>query len=90
MLDNSIFNKASDSAMLSALLKTVKERESAIGVAVFSEIINKLKESSVSENEILAIEKEINFATDKNIAIANVLNKGGNVAIAIIDIIKNF
>lgn len=88
MLDDSKFKKASDEVMIRTLQKTVKEREAAVGSAVFSQIINELKKSSVDTEEVAKLEQEINSATDKNKALANVLNKGGRVATAIADIIK--
>lgn len=88
--NDSIFNQASDNAMSEALLSTLKQKEAISGSKVFTDILNQLEQSAVNKDEIKSLEKEINDATNKNKVIADVLGKGGDMAVALQKIIKSF
>lgn len=88
-LDNTIFGSASDAAMAAAHAKTVNEKLKAMGSSVdYSAIINKLQSNGVNAQDIAALETTISTATDKNIAISNVVKKGGTIAKVIVDIVR--
>ncbi len=88
-LDDSIFDRASEKAMNKALAQTLKERVDAMGIDTYSLIMEQLKQSIIDTEEVAALEQEVNEATDKNAVILNVLNKGGAMAKALNEAIKN-
>lgn len=87
-LDDSIFKQASTQAMQTALDQTVKDRLRIMKDADFVDILEKLKQTSVDKAEITVLKSVIDQATDKNEALLSVLEKGGALAKAVIDIIK--
>ena len=88
-LDDSIFDRASEKAMNKALAQTLKERVDAMGIDTYSLIMEQLKQSIIDTEEVAALEQEVNEATDKNAVILNALNKGGAMAKALNEAIKN-
>lgn len=87
-LDDSIFKQASTQAMQTALDQTVKDRLRIMKDADFVDILEKLKQTSVDKAEITELKSVIDQATDKNETLLCVLEKGGALAKAVIDIIK--
>lgn len=87
-LDDSIFKQASTQAMQTALDQTVKDRLRIMKDADFVDILEMLKHTSVDKAEITELKSVIDQATDKNKALLCVLEKGGALAKAVIDIIK--
>lgn len=88
MIDIKELEKAIKKAAITADAKTATEKEKVMGKFLFDNIIVELRNSSVSEDIINELEKEINNATDKNEAILRIIQNGGEVADKISAIIK--
>lgn len=86
--DDNIFKQASTQAMQTALDETVKDRLRIMKDADFEDVIERLKMTSVDDEEITQMKLVIDQATDKNKALLCVLEKGDVLAKTVIDIIK--
>lgn len=53
-----------------------------------SQLISELKKTTIKSSEIEPLIQQITTATNKNKVILDVVNKGGNLANAVIDIVK--
>lgn len=88
MIDIKELEEAVKRAAKTADIKTAAEKEEVMGKPLFDNIIIELRNSSVNEDVINELEKEINNATDKNEAIQRIIQNGGEVADKISAIIK--
>lgn len=55
-----------------------------------SQLISELKKTTIQSSEIEQLIQQISTATNKNKVILNVVDKGGNLANAIVDIVTKF
>jgi hypothetical protein len=77
----------SASQKTNAALQSKIERLSSDKV---SQLISELKKSTVQSSEIEPLIQQITTATNKNKVLLDVVNKGGNLANTVIDIVAKF
>lgn len=81
------FNNDSELSKLEARIATSRQRKKALGIDLHKEIISSLKSASVPQKEIDELIAELNKATNKNKALARVLQTSTKISQIILNLL---